>query len=80
MRVLIADDQDFIRRGLRAVLFEEKDIEVCAEAIEGRHAFAKSLEFRFGSTLLPLLRPDCPARPIIVCSANECLDDMVRVE
>ena len=36
MRVVIADDQSFIRRGLRAVLSEEKDIEVCAEAIDGQ--------------------------------------------
>jgi chemotaxis response regulator CheB len=45
MRVLIADDQEFIRRGVRAALSEEKDIEVCAEAIDGRDALAKSLEF-----------------------------------
>ena len=25
---------------------------------------------RFGSTVLPRLRPDCPARPILVCSAT----------
>jgi len=25
---------------------------------------------RFGSKLLPRLRPDCPARPIVVCSAT----------
>jgi NarL family two-component system response regulator LiaR len=46
MRVLIADDQAFIRRGVRAALSEEKDVEVCAEAIDGRDALAKSLEFR----------------------------------
>jgi DNA-binding NarL/FixJ family response regulator len=49
MRVLSADGQEFIRRGLRAVLCEEeeeKDVEVCAEAIDGRDALAKSLEFR----------------------------------
>jgi two-component system, NarL family, response regulator LiaR len=46
MRVLIADDQEFIRRGLRAVLSEEKDIEVCAEAVDGRDALVKSLELR----------------------------------
>jgi DNA-binding NarL/FixJ family response regulator len=44
MRVLIADDQEFIRRGVRAVLSEEKDIHVCAEAIDGRDALIKSLE------------------------------------
>jgi len=35
MRVLIADDQDFIRRRLRALLEEEPDIEICGEAHNG---------------------------------------------
>ena len=42
MRVIIADDQAFIRRGLRALLADEKDIEVCAEAVDGKDALAKS--------------------------------------
>lgn len=35
MRVLIADDQDFIRRALRKLLAEEPDIQVCGEANNG---------------------------------------------
>lgn len=35
MRVLIVDDQDFIRRALRALLAEEPDIQVCGEAQDG---------------------------------------------
>lgn len=35
MRVLIADDQDFIRRALRKLLAEEPDIQVCGEAHDG---------------------------------------------
>ena len=35
MRVLIADDQDFIRRGLRKLLAEEPDIQICGEAHNG---------------------------------------------
>jgi chemotaxis response regulator CheB len=35
IRVLIADDQDFIRRRLRALLAEEPDIEICGEAHNG---------------------------------------------
>jgi DNA-binding NarL/FixJ family response regulator len=35
MRVLIADDQDFIRRALRKLLEEEPDIQVCGEAHNG---------------------------------------------
>jgi NarL family two-component system response regulator LiaR len=57
MRVLIADDQDFIRRGVRAVLSEEKDIEVCAEAVDGRDALVKSLEFRPDVVIMDIIMP-----------------------
>jgi hypothetical protein len=33
MRVLIADDQEWIRRDLCAVLCEATEVEVCAEAV-----------------------------------------------
>jgi DNA-binding NarL/FixJ family response regulator len=57
MRVLIADDQTFIRQGVRAVLSGEKDIEVCAEAIDGRDALVKSLEFRPDVVIMDLIMP-----------------------
>jgi two-component system, NarL family, response regulator LiaR len=57
MRVLIADDQEFIRRGLRAVLSDEKDIEVCAEAVDGGDALAKSLEFRPDIVIMDIVMP-----------------------
>jgi DNA-binding NarL/FixJ family response regulator len=57
MRVLIADDQDFIRRGVRAVLSDEKDIEVCAEAIDGRDALVKALELRPDVVIMDVIMP-----------------------
>ncbi|MGC2764555.1 MAG: response regulator transcription factor [Candidatus Acidiferrum sp.] len=57
MRVLIADDQDFIRRGLRAVLSEEKDIKVCAEAIDGRDALGKALELKPDVVIMDIIMP-----------------------
>lgn len=47
VRVLIVDDQAFIRRGLKALLAEEPDIRVCGEAQDGRDAV------RMVETLLP---------------------------
>lgn len=38
MRVLIVDDQDYIRRWLKALLAQEPDIQVCGEAQDGRDA------------------------------------------
>jgi hypothetical protein len=54
MRIIIADDQDFISSGLRARFPEEKGIEICAEAVDGRDALAKLLEFRPKSNVPPL--------------------------
>ena len=57
MRIIIADDQDFIRRGLRAVLSEEKDIKVCAEAIDGRDALVKALELKPDVVIMDIIMP-----------------------
>jgi DNA-binding NarL/FixJ family response regulator len=38
VRVLIVDDQEFIRRGLRVLLSEEPDIQICGEAQDGNDA------------------------------------------
>src|SRR5580700_4798531 len=57
MRIIIADDQDFIRRGVRAVLSEEKDIKVCAEAIDGRDALVKALELKPDVVIMDIIMP-----------------------
>jgi DNA-binding NarL/FixJ family response regulator len=57
LRVIIADDQAFIRRGLRAALSEERDIEICGEAIDGRDALAKALELRPDIVIMDIVMP-----------------------
>ena len=57
MRVLIVDDQEFIRRGVRAVLIEEEDIEVCGEAVDGRDAISKALELKPDVILMDIRMP-----------------------
>ena len=48
IKVLIADDHDLIRQGLKSILSYEEDIDVTAEASNGQEAFA----------LLHLYKPD----------------------
>lgn len=57
MRVLIVDDQDFIRRGLRALLTEVKELEVCGEASDGREAIAKVQELRPDLVIMDISLP-----------------------
>src|ERR1051325_7401294 len=46
MRILIADDHELVRKGLRTVLEDQPGWKVCAEALNGRQAveLAKQLE------------------------------------
>lgn len=43
-RVLVADDHEMVRYGVRAVLQARPDLEVCAEAVDGLDAIAKVRE------------------------------------
>jgi PAS domain S-box-containing protein len=44
IRILIVDDHEVVRRGVRSLLSLEKDIEVCGEAVDGQDAIAKAQE------------------------------------
>ena len=57
MRVLIVDDQEFIRRGIRAVLMEAEDIEVCGEALDGREAITMTLQLKPDIVIMDISMP-----------------------
>jgi PAS domain S-box-containing protein len=42
MRVLIADDHEVVRRGVRALLLTQQNIDICGEAVDGRDAVEKT--------------------------------------
>jgi len=46
MRILIVDDHDLIRKGLRAILSARTDIAACAEATDGWDAIEKARELK----------------------------------
>jgi DNA-binding NarL/FixJ family response regulator len=45
-RILVADDHEIVRQGLRAILNQRDDLEVCGEASNGREAVARAVELR----------------------------------
>ena len=57
MRVLIVDDQDFIRRGVRALLSAMLDIEVCGEASNGQEAILEAENLKPDVIIMDLSMP-----------------------
>ena len=81
MRVLIADDHAVVRRGLKQILSEERDVSVVGEAKNGHEALEMSrrLEWdvavvdyampgRGGVELLKEIKRHHPKRPVLVLS------------
>src|SRR4030095_1445224 len=58
IRVILADDHNVVRAGLRAVLSVAKDIEVIGEAKTGREAGAMAERFNLDVVVMDLDMPD----------------------
>jgi DNA-binding NarL/FixJ family response regulator len=58
IRVLVADDQAMVRSGFRMLLGNEPDIEVVAEAGDGREAVQKAARFEPTVVLMDIRMPD----------------------
>jgi DNA-binding NarL/FixJ family response regulator len=58
IRVLVADDQSMVRAGFRMLLSREEDIEVVAEASDGREAVDKAARFNPTVVLMDIRMPE----------------------
>ena len=58
MRILIADDHDVVRAGLRQLLLERKGWEVCGEASTGRQAVAMAVELKPDVLVMDIAMPE----------------------
>jgi DNA-binding NarL/FixJ family response regulator len=67
LRIVLADDQVMIRRGLRALLTAEPDLEVVAEAGNGQQALAAARAHR--PDVIVLLAPQAARRLVMAFAA-----------
>jgi len=56
-RILLADDHEVVRTGLRALLEEQPGWEVVAEAVDGRDAVEKATKFKPDAVVIDIAMP-----------------------
>jgi len=90
LRILVADDHDLMRRGIKTIIESRRDWEVCGEAITGSQAVAKAQELKPDIAILDISMPElngieaakrirkmCQKTEILVLSAHYS-DQIVR--
>jgi PAS domain S-box-containing protein len=58
VRILVADDHEVIRRGVRALLAAGKDCEICGEAVDGQDAVEKARQLRPDLIIMDVSMPN----------------------
>jgi DNA-binding NarL/FixJ family response regulator len=57
LRILIADDHEMVRRGLRSTLAERRDWEICGEVEDGREAVKQAREINPDVIIMDIAMP-----------------------
>src|SRR5215475_8906653 len=84
LRILVVDDHEVIRRGLRSLLSSRSEWHVCGEAVNGLEGIEKALELKPDLILMDMSMPimggaeatravgkELPATKIIIVSQND---------
>jgi DNA-binding NarL/FixJ family response regulator len=58
LRILVADDHDLMRRGIRTIVEAHKGWEICGEALTGSQAVMKALELKPDVVILDISMPE----------------------
>lgn len=57
VRILIVDDHELVRRGLRSILVTRPEWEICGEAADGNNAIEKARDLKPDIVLLDITMP-----------------------
>ncbi|MFE9956860.1 response regulator [Micromonospora sp. NPDC005299] len=79
IRVLVAEDQAIVRRGLRLLLESQPDITVVAEAVDGPEAISLARELRPDVCLVDLQMPRLDGLDVTRALAGAAVRDPLRV-
>ncbi|MGH9572274.1 MAG: PAS domain S-box protein [Candidatus Acidiferrales bacterium] len=58
MRILIADDHEIVRNGVRSLLSADPECEICGEAIDGRDAVTKAQDLKPDLVVMDISMPN----------------------
>lgn len=58
MKILVVDDHEVIRRGIRSLLASQPGCEICGEAVDGRDAVNKALELQPELVIMDVSMPN----------------------
>lgn len=58
MRILIVDDHEVVRRGVRSLLESQSGFELCGEAVDGRDAIQKAAELKPDAIVMDISMPN----------------------
>ncbi|HXV62815.1 MAG TPA: response regulator transcription factor [Vicinamibacteria bacterium] len=89
-QILLADDHELVRKGLREVLAKRPDWNVCGEAVTGREAVSKAKELKPEVVILDVSMPElngveatreivqsCPKTEVLVLTVHDS-DGLIR--
>lgn len=95
VRILVADDQELVRRRVCATLKTRTDFEVCAEAANGKEAVEKAKELNPDLVILDITMPlmngleaaraihaFAPSTPVLILSiykSNQLVDEARKI-
>jgi DNA-binding NarL/FixJ family response regulator len=71
-RILVADDHEVVRQGIRAILRTRSDWEICGEAVDGRDAIRLAKELQPDVVIMDITMP--------VMSGLEASQEIVKLQ